>query len=202
MAASTRYSRYYTYIKPLAENKAVKSVAPYIFSLITIMILIIFAIRPTVSTIINLQKNIEENQQVLKQLETKAQNLIEGKKNYENLPPKTKQKINDAVPNQPNVTSVISSLENSSGPQASASALQIQPLTLFDDKTQNNKGAKLSLGEVDFSYNISGSFIDLLKTLQNLNNSPRLIQIDNVIISKQTASPTVLSITGKAYYLK
>ncbi|MDO8638341.1 MAG: type 4a pilus biogenesis protein PilO [Candidatus Daviesbacteria bacterium] len=202
MATNTRYSRYYTYIKPLAENKAVKSVAPYIFSLITIMILIIFAIRPTVSTIINLQKNIEENQQVLKQLETKAQNLIEGKKNYENLPPDMKQKINDAVPNQPNVTSVISSLDNSSGPQASASALQIQPLTLFDDKTQSDKVAKLALGEVDFSYNISGSFIDLLKTLQNLNNSPRLIQIDNVIISKQTASPTVLSITGKAYYLK
>lgn len=202
MAINAKYSHYYTYIKPVAENKVFRSMAPYIFSLITIIILVIFAIRPTVSTIINLQKNIADSQQVLQKLEDKAQDLIEGKKNYENLPPEIKLKIEAAVPDKPKVTSVISSLENSSKPQASASALQIQPLTLIDDKTQGGKKAKLSLGEVDFSYNVSGSFIDLLKTIQNINHSPRLIQINNVIINKQPSNSTVLSITGKAYYLK
>lgn len=202
MAINPKYSRYYTYIKPIAENKVVRSITPYIFGLITIMILIIFAIRPTVSTIINLQKNITDNKQVLQKLEEKAQNLIEGKKNYENLPPDIKLKINNFIPTKPSITSIISDLEDSSKSQASASALQIQPLTLIDYKAQENNKTKFSLGEVNFSYNVSGSFINLLKTLQNINSQSRLIQIDNAIINKQPSNPTVLSITGKAYYLK
>lgn len=198
MATNAKYNRYFTYIKPLIENKTVKSVTPYIFSLITIIIMLVFAIRPTVSTIVNLQKNIEENQQVLKQLEDKAQNLIQGKKNYENLSPEIKLEISTAIPNKPVVTSVISSLENSGKSIASASALQIQPLTLINDSPQN----QFSLGEVDFSYNVAGSFINLLKVLQNTNGSPRLMQISSVTINKQPDNPTVLSITGKAYYLK
>lgn len=202
MATNKKYSRYFTYIKPVTENKTVRSLAPYIFSLITIIILIIFAIRPTVSTIINLQKNIADNKQVLQELENKAQNLITGKKNYENLSPDTKRKIDAAVPDKPFVTSVIFDLENSVKPQASASALQIQPLTLIDNALQIGKKAKLSSGEIDFSYNTTGSFINLLKTLQNISNSPRLIQINNITINKQPENPTVLSITGKSYYIK
>lgn len=202
MATDAKYSRYYTYIKPITENKTVKSVAPYIFSLITMIILIIFAIRPTVSTIINLQKNIENNKQILKGMEDKAQNLIQGKKNYENLPPDVKLKIGAAVPDKPAVISVISSLKNSSEPQASASALQIQPLILIDNSLQEEKKAKLSLGEIDFSYNVPSSFINLLKILQNIKNSPRLMQLNHVTMSKQPENPAMLSITGKAFYLK
>lgn len=201
MIISPKYSRYYTYIKPVTDNKIVRSVAPYIFSLITMMILIIFAIRPTVSVIINLQKNIGDNKQVLKSLEDKAQNLLEGKKNYENIPPETKLKINTAMPDKPAVTFLIASLENSSKLLASASALQLQPVTLINNSLEKGQ-AKLILGEVDFSYNVSGSFADLLHTLQNINVSPRLIQITSVTISKQPTNPTVLSITGKGYYLK
>ncbi len=205
MSTNAKYNRYFTYIKPLMENKTVKSVAPYIFSLITIIVMLIFTIRPTISTIVNLQKNIEENRQVLKQLEDKAQNLIAGKKNYENLSPEIKLQISTAIPNKPVVTSVISSLENSSKSIASAAALQIQPLTLIDVSPKVVKGdikEQFSLGEVDFSYNTAGSFINLLKVLQDTNNSPRLMQISSVTINKQPDNPTVLSITGQAYYLK
>ncbi|MDO8570029.1 MAG: hypothetical protein Q7R97_00400 [Candidatus Daviesbacteria bacterium] len=200
MATTVKYSRYFTYIKPITNNKTVKSVAPYIFSLIMIIILVIFAIRPTISTILNLQKNLADSQQVLEGLNNKAQNLIEGKKNYNNLPPEVKVKINLAVPVKPDVTFVIASLNNSSKSIASVSALQIQPLVLID--TNQPKTNKLALDKVDFSYNTVGSFTNLLQVLQNINNASRLLQINNVTINKQTDSPTVLSITGNAYYLK
>lgn len=200
MATTAKYSRYFTYIKPITDNKTVKSVAPYIFSLIMIIILVIFAIRPTISTILNLQKNLADSQQVLEGLNNKAQNLIEGKKNYNNLPPEVKVKINLAVPVKPDVTFVIASLNNSSKSIASVSALQIQPLVLID--TTQEKSKTLALAKVDFSYNTVGSFTNLLQVLQNINNASRLLQINNVTINKQTDSPTVLSITGNAYYLK
>ena len=201
MATEAKYSRYFTYIKPMTENKTVKSTAPYVFTLVTIAVLVIYAIRPTISTITNLQKNIDENQKVLQTLNEKAQNLIDGKRNYENLPSETKMKINSATPDNPSVPSIISSLENSSTSIASVSALQIQPVTLVDDTTTTDK-AKLALGNVDFSYNVQGTFSELLQTMQNLSNSPRLIQFNSVIMSKQQDSPIVLSITGKSFYLK
>lgn len=199
--AEPKYSRYYTYIKPVVENKIVKSSAPYVFSLITISILTIFAIRPTVSTILNLQKNIEENQKVLQALDAKAQSLIEGKRNLDNLSPQIKNKIEVSLPTKTNVPAVISSLQSSSLGIASVSALQIQPLTIIDNTTVKEK-ALLNLGEVYFAYNIQSSFGSLLQTLENLSKSPRLLNITNVIINKQTEGPTVLSISGKAYYLK
>lgn len=199
--AEPKYSRYYTYIKPVVENKIVKSSAPYVFSLITISILTIFAIRPTVSTILNLQKNIEENQKVLQALDAKAQSLIEGKRNLDNLSPQIKNKIEVSLPTKTNVPAVISSLQSSSLGIASVSALQIQPLTIIDNTTVKEK-ALLNLGEVYFAYNVQSSFGSLLQTLENLSKSPRLLNITNVVINKQTEGPTVLSISGKAYYLK
>lgn len=199
--ATSKYSRYYTYVKPVIENRIIRSSAPYIFSLITISILTIFAIRPTVSTILNLQKNIEENEKVLQALDSKAQSLIEGKRNLDNLNPEIKVKIEAAAPTKTNVPSVIASLQSSSVNIASVSALQIQPLTIIDNTISEEK-ALLSLGEINFAHNTQGQFYQLLLSLQNLNKSSRLFNITSVIINKQADGPPVLSITGKAYYLK
>lgn len=199
MATAAKYSRYYTYIKPVIGNKFVKSSAPYIFSLITMTVFILFAISPTISTILNLQKNIENHRQILEALEKKENDLTAGRGNLQNLGDK-RQKINAAIPEHANVTSLISSLRNSSGREASVSALQIQPVVLVDNKTTSQK-ALLNLGEVSFSYNIQGTYGQLLPTLYNLQRSPRLLNIGSVILSNQEGI-TVLSVSGKAYFLK
>lgn len=200
--ATSKYSRYYTYIKPVAQNKFIRSFAPYIFSLLTIIFLVIFAIKPTISTILNLQKSIDENKQVLKQLNDKADSLTLGKRNLQALGPETLNKINTLLPSQANVTTIITSLQKVPlGNQASISALQVQPVNLIDNTIDIQK-ARLNLAEVEFTYNVQSSFQGLLATLQNLSKSPRLININNIVLSKQIDNPMVLSITGKAYFLK
>jgi len=198
--AEVRYSRYYTYIKPVTENKLIRSVAPYIFSLVTIAVLTLFAIRPTISTILNLQKNIENNKKVLQALEEKGRNLTLGKQNLDSLSPEIKLKIEEAIPTKTNISSLIANIQNSSSPIASASALQIQPLTLIDN-TKPQEAILSSLDEVNFSYNIQGDFAQLLAALQNLNKTTRLITITTATMNKQTDGPTVLSVAGKAYFL-
>lgn len=193
----TKYSRYYTFIKPLTGNPIVRSFSPYIFSLLTIGFLVIFAIRPTVSTILNLQKSIENNQQILQGLDSKAQSLIDGRKNLDALSPLVKSKIGLAIPENPSVPLLIGSLRNIS--TASISALQIQPLVIVDNTETKTK---MALGEVVFSYNIQGSYKDLLTALGSMQRSPRLINIDSIVINKSPDGPTILSINGKAYYLK
>ena len=137
--ATAKYSRYYTYIKPVIENKFVKSSAPYIFSLLTMTVFILFAIRPTISTILNLQKNIENHRQVLEALEKKENNLTAGRNNLQNLGLEKRQKVNSSLPENADITSLISSLRNSSGREASVSALQIQPVVLLDSKADTEK---------------------------------------------------------------
>lgn len=196
---TARYSRYYTYIQPIVSHPMVKSAAPYIFSMVTIAIFAVFVIRPTVSTILQLQKNITDSGQLLQKLNTKSQTLTEGKQNLDNIDPQARQKIIASIPRQPDVTSIISSIQNAVGTTATISALQIQPITLFEDQPPGNK---MELGEVNFSLNIQGSYSQLLLSLYNLTKTPRLINIGNIAINKQGSNPTVISLTGKAYFLK
>lgn len=200
MNPTAQYTRYYTYIKPIIQNKMVRSYAPYIFSLITVGLLILFAIRPTISTILNLQQEINNSQQVLDTLNQKAKNLSLGQKNYRDLDSQMKARIIQAVPLSADVTTLIKHLETATPPQASTSAIQIQPVTLYD--TQTVLTDHPILAEVDFTYNVLGDYPQIVTTLSNLSRLPRLITITNMTISQQDEGPATLSVTGKGYYLK
>lgn len=200
--ADAKYSRYYTYIKPAVENKYVRSSAPYIFSIFTITILIVFAIRPTISTILNLQKSLNDSQKVLQDLNNKADSLATAKRNYDSISPDAKLKIKNAVPEQTEITTIISSLKSASLNAASTSAMQIQPVTIIDNTVAPGK-TKMATGDVSFSYNVQGSFSELLAILGNISKTQRLISIDNIVIGKQTEEKTtIISINGKAFFLK
>lgn len=194
-----RYSRYYTYIKPVIQNPMIRSVAPHIFSLITIILFILFALRPTISTIVNLQENLTKSQETLDALEQKGRNLETGRQNLNNLDSTTKQKIKTAVPDQVNISTLIASLQTSVEKGASISAVQIQPLSIY---SLNNQDLATTLGEIDFSFNVSGSYSELLSTVNKLSRSPRLISITTLSISKLPEGRNLLSVTGKAYFLK
>lgn len=195
----TPYSRYYTYIKPIIENQAVKSYSPYIFSLVTIAILVVFAIRPTISTILNLQKELQNQQSALQSLKNKSNNLTEAKRNLEALPLEVRSKIDNAVPVQANVTFLIKSLRNLAPQEGSASALQIQPVTIFN--MMEPKG-KFDVGQISFTYNSEVDYPKALELLTKINKLARVASIDSVSLNKQQGGQLVVSITGRAYFMK
>lgn len=198
--ADLGYKRYYVYIKPVIGNKYVKSTAPYIFSVLAITIFIIFAIRPTVLTIINLQKSIQDNEQVLNTLEQKSRDLTEGKINLDNIDQSVKTKINTRLPDNAAVALLINDLQIAATKNASISALQIQPVTIYTNAS--GSAVKKNLGELSFSFNVQGSYADLLSTLNNISKSPRLINLTGVILNKSSEGTIGMSVNGKAYYLK
>lgn len=197
--ATSKYSRYYVYIKPVIGNKYVKSFAPYIFSLLSLIIFIIFAIRPTVLTIIELQKSIQDNKATLTLLEQKSKDLTDGKRNLDNMSPEIKNKISARLPSSPAVSNLISSLQTSASNVASVSALQVQPVTIYDGTI--NQTAPLTLEELAFSFNVQGSYTDLITVLDNLGKTPRLVNLTSAVFNKTTEGIN-LSINGKGYHLK
>lgn len=198
---SNIYSRYFTYIKPVAKYPIVKNYGPTIFTLLTISILIFFAIKPTVETILVLQKKLADSNEVLQKVTLKANNLSLARKNYDNLDQNIKDKIFSAVPNTVTLKSVIQTLEQAAKThEASVSALQIQPLVI---DTKNDSSQVGSLAEISFTFNAEGDYQNLIGLLRDLKNSSRLVSIDSLSLSKTGESKTlIMSLSGKAYYLK
>ncbi|MBI2338135.1 type 4a pilus biogenesis protein PilO [Candidatus Daviesbacteria bacterium] len=197
---STLYSRYFTYIKPIAKLPIIKNYGPTIFSLLTVSILIFFAIKPTIETIVVLQKKLADSEVLLQKVTQKANDLSLGKKNYDNLDQVIKEKIAAAVPDTISLKSIAQTLEDSAEThEASISALQFQPLVV-DTKTENQVG---SLSEITFTFNIEGSYTNLLALLQDLKTSSRLISLESLSLSKANEDTAlIMSLSGKAYYLK
>lgn len=195
-----KYSRYYTYISPVIKNPILRSSLPTVFNLVALIIFTLFAIRPTVSTILNLQQNIENNKTILESLVNKARDLTLGKNNLESMDPELRKKIATAVPIEANVTGLIANLQSAVPAQVTISSLQIQPLTLveFNDKEK----VPSQLTEVDFSLNTEGPYPSLLTLLENLNRSPRVVNIASAALSREGTGSANLSLTGKAYFLK
>src|SRR5258708_1813583 len=126
MADSPKQSRYYTYIAPVIKNPFVRSSAPYIFNIVSITIFIIFAIRPTITTILVLQKNTANNQIILDGLNAKAKSLTEARNNLTGMDVNLKKKVVSAIPSTPSVPSLVATLQNSLNSTGTISALQIQ----------------------------------------------------------------------------
>ncbi|MBI4038835.1 type 4a pilus biogenesis protein PilO [Candidatus Daviesbacteria bacterium] len=194
------YSSYFSYVKPVTRLPIVRNYGPTIFTLLVTAIFIIFAIKPTVETILVLQKKLADSNEVLQKVTQKANNLSQGKKNYENLDQDIKDRISEAIPDTVSLQSVTQTLEQTAKiHEASISALQIQPLTI-DIKNEAKVG---SLSEISFTFNVEGTYQKLFALLQELKTSSRLISVDNLSLSKASeGSGLIMSLSGKAYFLK
>ncbi len=201
MTPTNRYSRYYTYIQPALRSPIVKKYGGYTLTVVTIIIFIVFAIKPTIETISVLQQKLENSKQTLLKVNQKTENLQLGRKNYQALGTDTINKINAAIPTQVSLKSLVEPLESAANiNQASISALQVEPISITQKDTD---GTNLALDKIVFTYNTEGSFLTLLKVLQLLQDSPRLTAIDSVVFTKAPDSKVLLmSISGKAYFLK
>lgn len=194
-------SRYYTYIKPFLKNKTVQTYSSLVFSIVTITFFSLFAIKPTLSTIVGLQKSIAEHKQLLEQVENKGETLSLGRKNYDAINQELKDELVSLMPNStqlPNFLEILSLLTNDA--EASGSGIQFQPIELVGTPSQISKAALIK--EIDFSFNIQGSFEQVTNTLNQLSRQRRLINIQSVNFNQSEESALVMTINAKTYFFK
>lgn len=201
MNPNHRYSRYFTYIQPVLKIPIVKSYGGIIINLLALSVFIIFAIKPTVETILVLQKRLEDSNKVLEEISQKSENLSIAKRSYSEMDSSIKAKVQTAVPTSVSLKTLTTSLENIAlNNEASISALQIQPLTI---RSVTSSSMDKKLQELSFTYNVEGSYASLVNILKDLQETVRVISIDSLILNKTDVSSNLLmSVTGKAYYLE
>lgn len=197
-----RSSRFYTYIKPILRNQAVRDYAPLVFSLITSAIFAYFAIKPTLSTIVSLQKTLEEQKQTLAQIDQKTNDLTLARKNHQEISPKGLDNLSNMVPPSPDLPYIIDNLNYlASINQATISGLQFQPLDLGG--AQSSASAKASnFGQIDFTVNAQGPYENLTQFLDSLGKASRLIEVRSVTFTKGETGPLLMSVSAKAFYTK
>ncbi len=198
---SKKYYRYFTYIQPITKHPIIKNYGHIIFSLITASFFILFAVKPTIETIVVLQKKLADSSNVLRQVNQKTENLSKAKENYDNLSNDVKGRIQAAIPDSLEVHSLIDAIDFAAkAHNASLSAVQAEPVTV-EPKVQNVAAATPS--EIAFLFNIEGSYPDLIAILTDLRKGLRLITLDKLTFNKSSDDQSLLmSVSGKAYYIK
>ena len=196
----SRYFRYFTYIEPIIRAPLVKTYGTLIMTIVLLIIFVLFAIKPTIETIFLLLKDLENQKSTLAQLKKKRGDLTLAIKNYNSLDSNILSSIETSIPKSTRIDQLVTSLENAASiPEASISALQFQPITIEPPANVTSN----ALTEISFTFNIEGSYQNLMIILNNLRQSPRLISMDKVLFSKlSTSSLLLMSISGKAYYIK
>ena len=205
MRSSSRYaqdlSRYY-------RLPAVQVSLTLVLSLFLVAIFIIFALRPTIVSIVSLQKTIIESKKTLQQLETKINFLQKASTQLESLKPFL-EILNANIPNEGvGYESIVKSIE----------AISFQTGTILESESISSSllfskiaspfspNKNQSVISMPYTLRVSGSFAGITSFLNKLLAMERLMTIESVTINKQagsksTSAPVAINITGNVFYL-
>lgn len=208
----SRYRGFFLNILDLYKTKPnLKIYLEIILSLTTIIVFSLFAIRPTVLTIIELNNEINNKRSLINTLKqktnnlTRASTLLQSQSSNLNL-------INEAIPSNANLDIAINQIEK----LASNHQLQILNIASTDLilSGESKKKAKASdvkamagdASELNLALSVSGSYENLLAFMVSLENLRRPLKIDSFTINSTNSANDdkliVLTITGRLPFIK
>ncbi|EKE06364.1 MAG: hypothetical protein ACD_19C00016G0037 [uncultured bacterium] len=204
-----RYKDFFLNIKGLYNTKPnLKIYLELLLSIFTIAIFAFFAVKPTVLTIIELEKQIKSKEETLIILKQKIKNL-QIASNLLTSESQNIQYIEQAVPKNANPETLIKQIEEI----ANENSLQILTLSFSDitllgktdgaKKTSATKILANGANQLAFTFSATGSYQNINSFLIKLENLRRPTKIDSYIINSsttETGKRIVLTITGRVPY--
>lgn len=189
------YRRYYAFIEPVAADPLVRGYFSLVASLLLIAFLAIFALSPTINTILGLRKKISDQTRIIAALDTKTADLVAAQQNYSALE-EVIPLMAEALPEKPQPQGVIAGvLATATAAGATVTSLQFQDLPLTIDLAAASKDKKASLSTADFSLAVAGSPSQIRTFLGGLENLLRYIRVETVSFTQSAAD-----VTGAGYY--
>lgn len=165
-----------------------------VLTVITLSFFGIFAINPTISTILRLQRELEDDKLVDAKLAEKIQNISTLQKKYASLQADLPI-ILSAIPQNAEVPLFAAQTQG----VAKNSNVAIENFQTFEVET--GKSATRKYASFSFALSVSGSYNDLYKFLTTLANMQRVVAIDLLSLTKKTGNSQLeLAIKGKAFF--
>lgn len=198
------YQLYKRYVKNIAlvyqRRKDIRAYIELLLSVSVVIIFSIFAIRPTILTIIELNQEIEEKQIVVDTLNAKIRDLDTAQTLY-NQNRRTVALADSAVPNGPLPDIYARQVE---GVAKKNNVDIIGMLTSRAQITPSAEASGLISENLEFSIDISGEFSDIKNFLIDFNNMRRPLFADSQTLrlrDEDGNSIIILSITGRVPYI-
>jgi len=206
----TRYKGFFLNIWALYDAKPnFRAYLEILMSLGAIIIFSIFAIKPTILTILDLNNEIKTKESINLKLSQKvtnlrlATNLLQSES--ENL-----NSVDQAVPNTATAEILIKQLES----LASSNSLTITNFVASDavlrgeyskkKKVDETNPLSENVKELDFSFSVTGDYQNLFNFFGALENLRRPIKVDaftfNSTKNNEDTKIIILTITGRAPY--
>lgn len=188
--------RYLTVVQkfPILHEEKTQMYFMLSLTFLSLTFLGVFAINPTLTTITELNRKLEDSTQVQEALTTKLNNLSSLHSQYALLE-SSWPIVDAAVPNNPQIIYTIAQLQALAKQHGVVLIdLQTHPVQLNSTNTTELKNLSVSL---DFT--AQGSRDNLLQYLSAISSFDRLLTIDTVSLA-QTAQPS-LSIEAAVHYL-
>lgn len=198
---SQTYSDYTRKIVHVYEDEPVIQVSlQLILSVFTVAFFIFFAIRPTLQTIVTLQKKIKDQQSVNLKLDTKLTQLVEAQDQLAlyagDLP-----LVERGVPRDSEIKKLTAMVEAEANKNnVWMVGLEVQKYPVWQSQA-SGKAEKF----VTFNVNVGGTQADLVRFLAAIENMERLVGMTQVSFSKPTGPekdlyPLTALVKGTVYY--
>lgn len=187
---------YSKYIEALSDEQRKKAIA-YIYislTLFTVSFFGFFAIAPTLTTILNLQKQYKDNVLVLEALNKKLSNLTLLDFQYKDIQ-QDLESIYSAIPRTPRMPYLTRQIEEI----AKSSGIIIRKLTLGKVELYPNQKAD-PIYAFTFSVDITGDEKNINTFVSDLIGFDRIVGIDKISTGKNEDNRYEASIIGKAYF--
>lgn len=186
------YSTYLAKVSKFYDKKEVKIYTNLILTLVTISFFALFAIKPTISTIASLAKEIKDQEEVAEKLDQKIKSLQLAKKEY-NANKSKLYLINEALPLNPETALFLGQIEIlAQENHLELSSVQTEGLAIKGESIKNEK--KIVSKKANPSFNtqliLTGEYPQIESFLKAINNLRRIVSIENISINKSKKDST------------
>lgn len=193
-------AKYREYLKllPDMQREHTRIITTLIFTFAAMSFFGIFAINPTLTTIVDLRKQLADSEFVQEQLETKLQNLSHLQEQY-NLLNNDIPFVMDAVPDNASAPLLIGQVQT----LAQQNRLTIISLRVSEVQLTTNLPTPPSHSSFTFSLEAQGDYRSMIQFVSSLSRLNRIVVIESLSINKETKDDAlVLNLRGRQYFKK
>lgn len=185
-------------VTPYLRQKNTQAFTMIVFTLVSLSLFGVFAINPTLSTIANLQKQLEDSKFVDESLSKKITNLSVLQQKYNQLGKDIPIAL-AALPKNPSVPMLMSQIHLIAlNTNVSIVSLQSHQVELSKTIDGPDKYSSYS-----YSLSVKGAHDNITKFISQLTSFERIVTIDSLSISKEGADSTLLlNMKGEVYFKK
>lgn len=193
------YKKYLELLPDFKQEKTQRYIS-IILTLVASILLGVFALGPTLSTITSLQKQLEDDKFVEQKLSEKINNLSLLQKAYSNIKDDLPIVFN-AIPEKSEVPLLLASIQGLANENnVKINSFQTLPAEISDRAILTKKFVSY-----DFNLTVKGDYPNMLVFMERLVNFQRITNVGSVSITKAieiNVTNLQLSIKGTAYFKK